>query len=392
MPGGGAMESSIYAHHVGGRAGTVIFPETSAFEGNIHHVIYDADPDCIDEIATSWGKKATILPYCLADKRSESIFFVNLCPFTSSVLPFNNKFGEYYQKKHPLCHSDYLFKKAIEPQRELRLATEAIDQLFAEGRIPRVDFLSVDTQGSELWILQGAERMLETTTVAVACEVNFDELYKGAPLFGELDAFMRAKGFLLASLEPMAFGYKRIPRAFRGPGFPVQGDALYILRPDSVSEMDPRVRAERLEKLAFCALAFGYPELAHEAARLSFPAISTSGGAIGKFVREFYMMVEADSTLPPLWHECLEQQRAVEGGVSIPAKRSLPYPLRVVKKLITDPKGFLVALRNVRTRYMMRILVFLKLERLNFNGFESFLAAHGFAQAAKKVYFERLWF
>jgi hypothetical protein len=65
--------------------------------------------------------------------------------------------------------------------------------------IPEVegtDFLKTDVQGAELMVFQGAARILDNALV-IHTEVQFVPLYKGVPLFGEIDSYLRSKGFLL---------------------------------------------------------------------------------------------------------------------------------------------------------------------------------------------------
>jgi FkbM family methyltransferase len=57
------------------------------------------------------------------------------------------------------------------------------------------DYLKIDVQGAELLVLQGATVVLETAAL-VHLEVEFVELYKHQPLFADIDAAMRARGFV----------------------------------------------------------------------------------------------------------------------------------------------------------------------------------------------------
>jgi FkbM family methyltransferase len=71
-----------------------------------------------------------------------------------------------------------------------------LDEWEAENAIGPVDALKLDTQGSELGILQGGERVLKRVR-ALEVEVEFNEIYRGQPLFGDVDAFLRDRGFVL---------------------------------------------------------------------------------------------------------------------------------------------------------------------------------------------------
>ncbi len=85
---------------------------------------------------------------------------------------------------------------------EVRIAGETtvdvsrLDDFMADEGSPRIDALKLDTQGSELDILRGSVKCLEGIR-HVEVEVALNELFAGGPLFGEVDAFLRARGFAL---------------------------------------------------------------------------------------------------------------------------------------------------------------------------------------------------
>lgn len=62
-----------------------------------------------------------------------------------------------------------------------------------------IDILKLDLQGYELEALKGAERSLPSTKL-VLIEVEFVPLYENQPLFGDLDVFLRERGFFLLNL------------------------------------------------------------------------------------------------------------------------------------------------------------------------------------------------
>jgi len=61
--------------------------------------------------------------------------------------------------------------------------------------LPNADFIKLDVQGAELDILKNGVNVLRTVTV-VETEVEFVPLYKGQPLFGDIQTFMREQGFV----------------------------------------------------------------------------------------------------------------------------------------------------------------------------------------------------
>jgi FkbM family methyltransferase len=376
----------FYAHHAGGRAGTVTFPEIPGFADQIYTVVYEADESCIAEIERKWGARhAKVLPLCLADATRDAPFFLNVCPFTSSMFPFNAAYGDFYQEMRAQ-HSDYLYAANFAPRQELILKTASIDQLFAAGEIPRVDFLSLDTQGAELSIVRGGAAMIEHETVGVSCEVSFADLYQHAPLFGDLDGFLRDKGFLLASLSTISCGYKRIARQFRGSGMPLQGEALYFMRPERIVGANAAARQRRLQNLAFCALAFGYTELAFDAVQRGNAIGVVESDPIQAFLVRFHQQIAGSPVLPPLWHELPEERKAPGGATE---GRAL-LPMWLWRRLARDPRQFGRDLLGVMKRDAAMLAFHFNCPTLVFNQFERLLSDHGFQRAAMAVCLRRM--
>ena len=60
----------------------------------------------------------------------------------------------------------------------------------------KADYMKIDIQGAELMVLQNGPRMLAKSLV-VEVEAEFIPLYRGQPLFGDLQCFLRKHGFML---------------------------------------------------------------------------------------------------------------------------------------------------------------------------------------------------
>lgn len=93
---------------------------------------------------------------------------------------------------------------------EVRLTT--LDRWLAGSQqFDAVHVLKLDTQGSELGVLEGAERALADVRV-LEIEVEFNEMYEGQPLFGDVDRFLRARGFVLWRLQQLVhYGLPDVP-------------------------------------------------------------------------------------------------------------------------------------------------------------------------------------
>lgn len=77
-----------------------------------------------------------------------------------------------------------------------RVQTQRLDDVFHGD----VDFIKLDTQGSELLILKGGTKTLKRV-LGVIIEVEFFEHYMNQPLFGDVDAFMRSNHFALMEMK-----------------------------------------------------------------------------------------------------------------------------------------------------------------------------------------------
>lgn len=78
-------------------------------------------------------------------------------------------------------------------------STITLDSLLSSTTFAEdCDVLTVDVQGAELLVLQGARAILSRVK-AVICEVSTVRYYDGGVLFHELNDFMNANGFLAMS-------------------------------------------------------------------------------------------------------------------------------------------------------------------------------------------------
>lgn len=75
-----------------------------------------------------------------------------------------------------------------------------LDEWVQQEDLKVIDYIKLDTQGSELEILKGGDRIVETAR-CIDIEVEFNPIYEGQSLFGETDSYLRAKGFTLWRLS-----------------------------------------------------------------------------------------------------------------------------------------------------------------------------------------------
>ena len=95
-----------------------------------------------------------------------------------------------------------------ELEKIVSVPTISIDE-FAESEKKDIDFLKLDTEGTELDVLMGAEKQLDCTVLGVRSEVCFQRCYKNQQLFTEVHQYLVSKDFFLLNLD--YFG-KGVPR------------------------------------------------------------------------------------------------------------------------------------------------------------------------------------
>jgi hypothetical protein len=291
------MTANLVVHHIGARGETQAFPLLPAFDADVVNVLVDADKSSQAETqAVNSQRSARIItaPVCIAGANGPRAFHHTHCPYGSSLLSIDPAVGDLYVAPRWIDF-DYTIKDALATARAEPVDAVTLDEMVAQsdGRIPLPDFLSLDTQGSELEILRGSPRCV-ASALAIVCEVEFVPLYAGQPLIDDVFAFMRANGFVFCGFSEILSGsYFRAPIGLRGKTCPVTTDALFLKRPDGVTD------ALELKKLALFALINGHIEFA-------LWALSRVEGATDAF--------------PRLTLESFDEQKAAPAPVDVRAR------------------------------------------------------------------------
>ena len=256
------MESnfSFSIHHIGGRRATTSLKD-SFFKNDCLWTFYDADESCLEQIkCRTDGEWTQILPYCLFSSRQKVKFHINQDPTTSSIFELDNKFGEFYlDHDYPLYGPmDFRFADTINTVKEIELECTTIDLLVQEDKAVAPDILSIDAQGASYDILEGSKECLVRDTIAVSCECEFVPFYKGQKTFGHVSNFMNDHGFIFCCFQNLTKGSMyRESVGFRGDGFHVYCDALFLKDIDTIAEESSGADAvKRLYKLAYTALVY----------------------------------------------------------------------------------------------------------------------------------------
>lgn len=114
--------------------------------------------------------------------------------------------------REPACSSIYPPDEALyntypamastTPDRVVSIPSSSLDAFLSSRSMGKPHLFKIDTQGSELDILKGSIQNLADACM-IDIEVEFNPMYKGQPLFADVDSFMREHGFALWRLPQM---------------------------------------------------------------------------------------------------------------------------------------------------------------------------------------------
>jgi FkbM family methyltransferase len=197
-----------------------------------------ADNDCLIVLNSALSDSINSIDFLLCKKQQVS----------STYLPNMDLL-----KKFP-------FSERFEVLKRVQIKTDTLDNQLKINNIADIDFIKIDTQGHELKILKGSTRTLENA-IGLELEVEFSLMYVNQPLFGDIDSFVRSKGFYLFDIKRHYWQRKGGEDYGNQKGQLVFGDALYLKYPEHLLQMK-NVSQEKIIR-SFCVyLVFGYPDLA----------------------------------------------------------------------------------------------------------------------------------
>jgi FkbM family methyltransferase len=332
----------------------------------------------------------------MGGNNSKVPFHINNDPFTSSNIPTNTEFKDYYYFN---TNHDYVWGEASSCSETRSLEMATLDKLLFthESKIPKPDFLTLDTQGSEYEILQGAQNALNSSVLAVHCEVEFCPLYKEQKLFSDIFNLLNSQHFQfieftrLGNLSPFRGAVN-----IRGRSFTAFGDALFFKNFSQLKESieDPTELYVAAHKLCLIATIYGQVEFAvdilNQVNSLSWDDKATAEFRKQKFfifLDKLYKEVsKSDTFYPKSFAESTNLSRKKTG----PSSSSAP-PLTFRKQIKNSLKKYPLILNSIR--YLLNFPkktkhFFLRLTRfwfLPFSPVEKIFIEHGLLKIAKII-------
>lgn len=205
----------------------------------------------------------TIYPIALGAHAGHATLNVTALPNMSSTLLPNRARLEHFRKK-----GDHTAITAT-----LEMPVDTLDAV-AERDGRAVDAIKVDTQGSELSILQGAVECLSRSVIIAEVEVSFFHRYQDQALASDIITFMQGRGFDLLDLSRLKRYRQRnaagIANKSLGSGQRAgqlaYGDAIFLLQQDRLLARIGAAAPAEAEGLALKAiialLLYGKPDMA----------------------------------------------------------------------------------------------------------------------------------
>lgn len=159
--------------------------------GRATYVGFDPDLREMHTEASQSGRRVIVNKAVVADPdTSTATFFLTQNPTASSTLrPDADEVAP------------YLHAYRYEVVGEAEVPATSLDAAMASAGLDRIDWLKLDTQGTDLRLVESLSEPLFATLMAVDAEPGFDQHYQSEDTFGELHRAMVERGFWLADIE-----------------------------------------------------------------------------------------------------------------------------------------------------------------------------------------------
>jgi protein O-GlcNAc transferase len=147
---------------------------------------FEPNQQACEQLNREYGNPHRFFPFFVGDGGPAVFHETNWAP-TGSLYEPNSRLLEKFQN----------LAEVVTP-----VATHAVDttRLDDIAEIGDIDFIKIDVQGSELVVFENASRAL-SSALLIQTEVEFVELYRGQPMFADVDTFLRANGFQFHTLN-----------------------------------------------------------------------------------------------------------------------------------------------------------------------------------------------
>lgn len=167
-----------------------------------------------------------------------------------------------YKPNHDFL-KNYADSKRFKIEDVITVRATSLDALYKDMVFSNMDFIKIDVQGAELDILKGGETFLREHIVGIEIEVEFQPLYKGQPLFSDVDAYIRDS--LELQIQDIRKTYWKYPIGINvgaAKGQLIFGDALYFRSPYEIlpwcSRFQKNEASNKILMACLMGIVYGY--------------------------------------------------------------------------------------------------------------------------------------
>lgn len=243
----------IKIHHVGGIGGYGPTTVLSKLK-HVQWIVYDQEKEALNKSERLKERDLSFVNKCVGKNNGKAKFNLTFGESASSLLkPEREAFN------YTIINSDgtaQIWGLHTRVVKSFGVRVYSLGWLVNKKKVPEIDFLSIDAQGAELDILNGAAGLLKTTILGVVCETDFVELYNKQPLFGDIQLRLAQDKFRLCQIYNHQF-FNNWPnyKEFQGKGFDTAAESLFLKVPNyfNYERVEDIVRAL---KLAAIGVAF----------------------------------------------------------------------------------------------------------------------------------------
>jgi FkbM family methyltransferase len=208
-------------------------PSWRPFRGDLKYLAFEPDAEEAERLRLANRDKGfEVVEAALYNKAGEFDFHLLVHRGMSSMLKPDLRSEAFKDLKPGLG----------EIERIVKIQTQTIDH-FTQQNGWVVDFLKVDTEGTEHEVIESADATLDNGVLGVRSSVNFNHAFFNQTLFSTTHDYLVGKGFMLLNLDYFGFGYPKLG-LFKKPdpnlpepgryGVLVACDAVWIRRPGAL--------------------------------------------------------------------------------------------------------------------------------------------------------------
>jgi FkbM family methyltransferase len=246
---------------IGGR-GSAFYPMLTVAPFT-HYVVSEPDAAEAARLREELPREApwreiTVIDAAIGSRRGRARLYVTSEPGMSSLL----------QPDAEVVGRVYLAGK-FDVVNEVDVPVVPLDDASVEHGFADASFVKIDTQGTELDILQSAPRLVAESLLGVHTEACFQPFYRGQAVFADVDAFLRRQGFVLFTLNRTSLRRRGFRPSLYSKRMVAWAHCLYLREPEHVMMAADLDRRRLLGRFLALALAFQHLDLAFELAALA---------------------------------------------------------------------------------------------------------------------------